>query len=136
MPTAVPAPVPAADDRCPCLSGSVFAECCGPLLAGARDAPTAVQLMRSRYTAFAVGAAEYLRSTWHPDTRPGALELESELRWYRLEIVDTERGGPFDRDGIVEFRARYRTDGERGVLHERSRFTREGRRWLYVDGDA
>jgi len=91
--------------------------------------------MRSRYTAFAIGDAAYLLASWHPDTRPGSLELDPETRWYRLDILGTERGGPFDRDGTVEFRASYRSDDERGVLHELSRFTREGGRWLYVDGE-
>jgi SEC-C motif-containing protein len=36
----------------------------------------------------------------------------------------------------VEFKAYFRHAGERGVLHEASRFVRENRRWLYVDGDV
>ena len=136
MPSDAPLSRPTADDRCPCRSGSVFGDCCGPLLARSAEAPTAVQLMRSRYTAFAVGDADYLSATWHPGTRPADTDLDEETRWIALEIVATERGGPFDRDGEVEFRASYRSDGERGVLHERSRFLRVGSRWFYVDGDA
>lgn len=134
MPTTAHSPVPDAGERCPCLGGAVFSECCDRFLSGAADAPTAVQLMRSRYTAFAVGDTGYLLATWHPGTRPDTLELETGLEWYRLEILDAERGGPFDRDGMVEFRASHRSGDERGVLHERSRFSREGRRWFYVDG--
>ncbi|GAA2022041.1 YchJ family protein [Agromyces tropicus] len=126
-----PFPSPAADDRCPCTSGSTFAECCGPILSGA-PAPTAVQLMRSRYTAFVVGAAPYLLATWHPSTRPDRLDLDPSIRWRSLEIVRTERGGPLDREGLVEFAARYAADGERGVQRETSRFLREDR-WRYVD---
>jgi SEC-C motif domain protein len=95
-----------------------------------------VQLMRSRYTAFATGAAEYLLATWHPSTRPPTLEIDRSLRWYRLDIVRTERGGPLDATGVVEFVARYRFDGDRGELHETSRFTRERGRWYYIDGDV
>ncbi|SIN78719.1 YchJ family protein [Agromyces cerinus] len=135
MPNVAPPPRPAADERCPCLSGEVFGSCCGPLLAGDSVAPTAVRLMRSRYTAFAVGDVAYLSASWHPDTRPEDLELDDETRWVRLDILGTEGGGPFDRHGTVEFRASYRSDEERGVLHERSRFTREGGRWFYVDGE-
>ena len=32
--------------------------------------------MRSRFTAFALGDADYLLRTWHPDTRPESLELD------------------------------------------------------------
>lgn len=136
MPNIVHSPVPGAGGPCPCGSGDVFAECCGRFLSGAADAPTAVQLMRSRYTAFALGDAGYLRSTWHPDTRPDDLDLDADVDWYHLEIVGVAQGGPFDRAGEVEFTALYRSDGDRGELHERSRFRREGRRWLYVDGDV
>ncbi len=134
MPPAGPSGFPTVGpaERCPCRSGLPFGECCGPLLDGA-PAPTAVQLMRSRYTAYVVGDTGYLLATWHPSTRPDSLELDPELAWRSLEIIRTERGGPLDRDGIVEFAARYAADGERGVLHEKSRFTR-GDRWQYVDG--
>ncbi|WP_341769712.1 YchJ family protein [Agromyces protaetiae] len=90
--------------------------------------------MRSRYTAFAVGAADYLLATWHPTTRPAALDLDDRLEWNGLTILATERGGPFDSDGTVEFVARYREGDERGRLHEVSRFRREGGRWYYLDG--
>lgn len=124
----------ALDDRarCPCGTGLQFGECCGPLLAGRAAAPTAVQLMRSRYTAFAVGDEGYLLATWHPSTRPAALELDPAIAWRSLEVVSTARGGPLDRDGLVEFVARYAVDGERGALRETSRFVREDR-WRYVD---
>jgi SEC-C motif-containing protein len=35
--------------------------------------------MRSRYSAFALGEAAYLLSTWHPSTRPRALDLEPDV---------------------------------------------------------
>jgi len=130
-PTGFPSPLP--NDRCPCLSGSPYGECCAPYLAGAAEAPTAVQLMRSRYTAYVVGDRSYLLATWHPSTRPTRLELDPAVRWYRLDVEHRERGGPLDGDGIVEFRAFYRHDGDRGEQHETSRFLREGGRWRYVD---
>ncbi|MFD4421482.1 YchJ family protein [Agromyces sp. NPDC058484] len=125
-------------DRCPCLSGDTFGECCGRLLEGVTQAPTAVQLMRSRYSAFVVGDAEYLLATWHPSTRPHTLELDPAMRWYRLDIVRREGGGPLDRDGIVEFRAYYRDGerGERGEQQETSTFVRDGGRWRYVSAVA
>ena len=88
--------------------------------------------MRSRFSAFALGDAGYLLRSWHPSTRPASLELDPGLRWYRLDIVRTERGGPFDRDGIVEFEAYYK-GADSGAQHEVSRFVREGGTWFYVD---
>lgn len=90
--------------------------------------------MRSRYTAFVVGDARYLRETWHPATRPDALDLDPDQRWTGLEVLDTVDGGPGSTRGIVEFRARWRHGREHGILHERSRFRRQSDRWWYVDG--
>lgn len=122
-----------ADLRCPCGTGNTYAECCERFHLGA-PAPTAAQLMRSRYSAFAVGLADYLRDTWHPSTRPEHLDLDPEIRWLRLLVEDTEAGGPFDTEGVVTFTAIGRGAEGRFEQHERSRFTREDGRWYYVDG--
>ncbi|WP_062984314.1 YchJ family protein [Nocardia anaemiae] len=118
---------------CPCKRGEAFGACCGPVLAGERSAGTAEALMRSRYTAFVVGDTEYLLRSWHPRTRPKTLELDPAQRWLFLEILRTERGGPFDDTGIVEFLAHYKAD-RRGSLHEVSTFTRVDGAWVYLDG--
>ncbi|WP_188436498.1 YchJ family protein [Microbacterium murale] len=120
--------------RCPCLSGDTFESCCGPVLAGEATAPTAERLMRSRFTAFAVGDSPYLLRSWHPSTRPGDLELDTDIRWTRLDILETEAGGPFDTSGFVAFEAFYRERGVQASLKERSRFVREVGIWSYVDG--
>lgn len=124
---------PASDERCPCTSGDVFGSCCAPVLASGA-APTAIRLMRSRFTAFAVGDAGHLLRTWHPSTRPQRLDLDDDVTWRRLDILDQQLGGPFDDHGIVEFEAFYRGAEGRGSLRERSTFVREARLWLYVDG--
>ncbi|AQY01675.1 YchJ family metal-binding protein [Microbacterium foliorum] len=121
--------------RCPCGSGDVFGGCCGPLLDGAL-APTAERLMRSRFTAFSIKDAAYLLKTWHPSTRPAEIDLDDDVVWRRLVIIDRAGGGPFDRDGEVEFEAFWQQGAERGSLRERSRFVREDRRWLYLDGQV
>ncbi|MFI5777809.1 YchJ family protein [Nocardia sp. NPDC051570] len=126
---------PVETDPCPCRSGEQFGACCAPRLDGSRPAPTAETLMRSRFTAFAVGDTGYLLRSWHPRTRPRRLELDPQQRWMLLEILRTARGGPFDEDGEVEFRAHYRHQRERGTLHECSRFARVGGQWLYIDGE-
>ena len=119
--------------NCPCLSGEQYADCCGRFHSGEAEAPTAEQLMRSRYSAFVVRDAGYLLRTWHPDTRPASLELDPDQQWRRLDIISTGRGGPLDTEGTVEFKAHFRHNGERGVHHETSRFRRVSRRWYYLD---
>ncbi|QII01554.1 hypothetical protein BH92_18245 [Rhodococcoides fascians A21d2] len=120
--------------RCPCSSGETFDGCCEPYLRGDASAPTAEKLMRSRFTAFAVGHAAYLRASWHPDTVPHELDLDSDQRWYRLDIVGVDAGGLFDDEGTVEFRAHYKHPEGAGTMSEVSRFVRVGGRWLYLDG--
>lgn len=88
--------------------------------------------MRSRYSAFAIGDADYLLETWHPSTRPQQLELDASLRWYRLDILARSGGGPLDAAGTVEFRAHYRSPEGAGAQHERSHFVRERGRWFYL----
>lgn len=92
--------------------------------------------MRSRFSAFAVGDAAYLHDTWDPASRPGVIELDAAISWTSLEIVDTVRGGPFDVDGVVEFRAHFRSRQGRGERHERSRFAKLGGRWRYLSGET
>ncbi|GAA1468159.1 YchJ family protein [Microbacterium thalassium] len=121
------------DQPCPCGSGAVFGACCGPILGGVL-AETALELMRSRYTAFVVGDASHLRETWHPGTVPDDVRLDPGTRWTGLEIVDTVDGRPGDKRGIVEFRAHWRERGGTGELHERSRFVWQSGRWWYLDG--
>jgi SEC-C motif domain protein len=102
-------------------------------------APTALALMRSRYTAFVRGAIDYLMAT-HDTTTRDAVDRKSLARWSRetawqgLEIVATERGGEQDSEGIVEFIARGSTRGTAFAQRERSRFRRVDGRWYYVDG--
>ena len=133
MPPVNPTIAPEASARCPCLSGNSYSECCERLHRGEVRAGTAQILMRSRYAAFAVGDADYLLRTWHPRTRPHTLDLNPDVRWLRLDIERTERGGPLDTDGIVEFTAYARHDGRRTQQHETSRFEKVAGAWLYVD---
>jgi SEC-C motif domain protein len=117
-------------DPCPCGSGAPYPACCGLWHAG-EPAPTAVALMRSRYSAFVLGLADYLRATWHPGTRPATLALDAGVKWLGLEVRGHHTQGDH---ATVEFVARSRIGGRATRLHETSRFVREDGRWRYVDG--
>lgn len=116
------------DAACPCGRGVATHLCCLPLLRGERQADTAEELMRSRYTAFALGDADYLWRIWHPRTRPEQVTIDPAVVWTGLEIIDA--GGD-----EVEFRATFVESQRTGTLHERSRFAVRARRWFYVDGE-
>ncbi len=121
---------------CPCGTGRTYDACCLRFHRDPGSAETAEELMRSRYSAFAKGRATYLLRTWHPATRPPALDLDDGVRWTGLEVIATEGGGPGERRGTVEFRAHHTRGGAPGVLHEVSRFRRQNDGWLYVRGRA
>lgn len=121
---------------CPCGSNKKYADCCGRYLDGDESAPTADTLMRSRYTAYTLLREDYLRSTWHPSTRPVALGLADDVatKWLGLEVKRHEQPEP--DHATVEFVARYKVNGRAHRLHEVSQFVRENGRWFYVDGDV
>jgi SEC-C motif-containing protein len=119
---------------CPCGRPAALADCCGRYLAG-QPAPDAESLMRSRYTAYALGDAGYLLATWHADTRPARLDLDEEPlpKWLGLSVKQhVEQDASH---ATVEFVARYKIAGRAFRLHECSRFEKVAGRWYYLDGD-
>lgn len=125
------------DTPCPCGTGKPYASCCGPWHGGTA-APTAEALMRSRYSAYVMGLADYLISTWHPAMRPTELNLDhpgTKPTWLGLTVKRHEN--PTPDTAVVEFVARLRYGGGSAKkMHEVSRFVREDGRWYYVDGDV
>jgi len=124
---------------CPCGTGRSLPECCGPILAGTSPAPTAEALMRSRYTAYATGDIAYLRHSldtrWQKDfDEQATLEWSKNAEWQGLTIVDTKDGGPADEEGVVEFIAAFRMDGQDQKIRERAQFKKRDGVWHYVDG--
>jgi len=117
---------------CLCGSGARYAECCQPLHRG-QAAATPEALMRSRYAAFVLQMADYLKATWHPDTRPATLTLDNSPDWASLQILDSHEDG---NQGMVHFRAIYRAGSGWGFLEEKSDFVKEDGRWYYLKGDT
>jgi len=123
--------------ECPCGSGLELDACCAPFVNGDKPAPTAEALMRSRFTAYALGKAKYLHSTLCAAQRGDGEMTAEEINaatWQSLDIRDTEAGLEGDDAGVVEFVARYKTGGEQHAHHERSTFCREDGRWVYESG--
>ncbi|MFT7560027.1 MAG: SEC-C motif-containing protein [Flavobacteriales bacterium] len=136
---------------CPCNLRTRFLGCCGLYLFGKKKPLTAVKLMRSRYSAYALGGfGQYLVDTWwSSDQHLNVDQLSTrEFDWQGLEIIDKQTDG---HTAEVEFKAFYgdidreldknsnATSGlvksdTRGCLHERSSFRRENGRWYYVTG--
>ncbi|WP_415409545.1 YchJ family protein [Synechococcus sp. A10-1-5-9] len=127
---------------CPCGSGAKLGSCCGPFHQGLMKAQTAEQLMRSRYSAYALGEIEYLIAS-HPEPdisiqkRRRELRINSrQIRWIELEILAVECGGIEDCQGTVQFAAHFIAAGQRRCLQETSLFQRRDGQlsgdWLYI----
>ena len=127
---------------CPCCSGKKYKRCCRAYHLGERPA-SPLELMRSRYTAYALGLLDYIIATtdplgarFNPDTpkwRADLLAFSRGTRFEKLQILDhgVKPGG---LDGHVEFFATL-FQGETDISFiERSVFRCEKGQWLYTDG--
>jgi SEC-C motif-containing protein len=134
---------------CPCGSGRPYAECCEPYIQGNAKAPTAEALMRSRYSAYVEHAIDYIINTCvhreedkidYKSTR----DWSEQSTWLGLKIISSEKGGPADTEGTVEFQATYERDGLKDVHHEKAKFKKGNAgdmasdggldEWLYDEG--
>ncbi len=122
---------------CPCGSGSKYKRCCRPYHQGKR-APDALTLMKSRYSAYAAGEADYILRTTHPLCP----EYSEERKHWKAEVERFSRETDFRRLDILE----YRPEGKEafvlfkavfgdGVLIERSHFCYEKGEWFYRSGE-
>ncbi len=129
-------------NACPCGGmprATQLADCCQPYVDGLINAPTAEHLMRSRYTAYALGRADYVLATWAPQTRPASLAIDPPdtphaVRWLDLVVHSHTQLTPTQAQ--VMFTARYREGGRGYRLKEHSRFLLIDDKWYYLDGDV
>jgi SEC-C motif-containing protein len=120
---------------CPCSSGKKYKDCCYKWHK-IGSAPNALLLMRSRYSAYAVGNAEYIIKTTHPNSPHYERNLNewkksikdfSNSDFKKLEIIEFIDG---KKEAYVEFKA-YIDDY---IMHERSKFLKNDK-WYYFDGE-
>ena len=123
---------------CACGSDRVSEECCLPYIRGKRLPETALDLLRSRYTAFTLGDVDYVLSTHHPKTRGEVKREEIEAwsknsRWLGLSVERVEAGQKDDEQGVIVFCARYHADGEDQEHWEQSLFEKHEGKWMFLD---
>lgn len=116
---------------CACGSSQSYPQCCQPYHRQEAVARTPEALMRSRYSAFVLGLADYLLATWHRDTRPATLDLGDSPEWVGLQVLSSGSEGV---RGQVHFRALYRMPDGFGYLEEDSDFVQDEGRWYYLRG--
>jgi SEC-C motif-containing protein len=119
--------------KCYCGSPKNFDKCCEPFINGTEKAPTALELMRSRYSAYATHSADYLLATTHISERKyysksEILNWATSNKWLQLEIVAAT-------ENTVEFKAYFLDNKlQKQIHHEFSTFKLENGSWFYVDG--
>ncbi len=128
-------------DRCPCGSVLSYEECCEPIIKGEKLADTAEQVMRARYSAYAMKDLDFLLTSLHPDHRAdydakSTRAWAERAQWHKLDILETSGGGPEDKQGTVEFTASYTEGGYKTDHHELAIFEKESGTWYFVKGEA
>lgn len=124
---------------CPCGSGTDYADCCQPVITGSTPARTAEQLMRARYSAYAMMEMDFLFASTHPDCRDrydhaGTRAWAEGADWQGLEIIAASGSGDPDTTGEVEFIARFKEKGIPREHHEVAQFRRHETDWYFCDG--
>ena len=117
---------------CPCGSGKKYKKCCGILHKGA-IAKDALELMKSRYSAFAVGNVDYIikTSTFQKD-KDDLKSFCDACVFYKLQIIDFT---PYEDEAFVTFKATISCAETDNSFSEKSRFIKQNGRWLYESGE-
>jgi len=128
------------DFRCPCHSGATYRECCKRYHDGVLP-ETALQLMRSRFSAYAMKLPEYIIDTTHPENpayRNDRAKWKKEIESFSestvfegLEILDFVPG---EIKAIVTFTAVLHQEDRDATFTEKSFFEKVDGRWLYHTG--
>lgn len=122
-----------ANKKCFCDTGLLFENCCGLYLQNNQKAPTALALMRSRYSAYATHNADYLLETTYVSERKyyskaEILKWATTNKWQKLEILSST-------ENTVEFKAYFLDNNQKIQTHyEFSTFKFENDAWFYFDG--
>ena len=122
-----------ATHKCYCDTGLLFENCCGLYLQNNQKAPTALALMRSRYSAYAIHNADYLLETTYISERKyysktEILKWATANKWQKLEILSSA-------ENTVEFKAYFLDANQKLQTHyEFSTFKFENGAWFYLDG--
>ncbi|ADG94707.1 conserved hypothetical protein [Arcobacter nitrofigilis DSM 7299] len=126
---------------CPCGSKKSYKNCCKIFHEG-KYPQTAVELMKSRFSAFVVGNIDYIISTTHEDNieysenkskwREDLQNVISSNDFYSLEILDFIDG---KEESYVTFKVGIKQRGLDVSFTEKSKFLKIDGKWLYRSGE-
>ena len=126
---------------CPCGNKKSYLNCC-KIFHDGKNPNTALELMKSRFTAFVVGDVDYIINTTHEDN----VEYSSDKSKWRDDIQDVVNSTDFNSlqivdfiDGVdeayVTFKLGLKQKGLDVSFTERSKFVRIDGKWLYRSGE-
>lgn len=132
------------NNPCPCGSLQKYKKCCKVFHDKIKLPKTAFELMKSRFTAFAVQNADYIIFTTHKDNpdftndikswKADILDFSQNTNFEKLEILDFSKEQLTDVESYVTFKATLKQNEKDISFIEKSRFLKEDEKWLYVDG--
>lgn len=125
---------------CPCGSEILYGNCCGRFHKGELPG-NALELMRSRYSAYALNLGNYIIATTHPENP----HYQTDLSAWKKTLQQFSKQTLFDKltilefidgesEAFVTFRATMRQNRRDASFTEKSRFLKVHGRWLYHSG--
>lgn len=131
-----------ANDNCPCGSLIKYKKCCKPFHEDIKTPINALELMKSRYCAYAIEKSEYIILTTHQNNR----DFNTDTKVWNNDILDFSRNTKFEKleilefidgqtESFVTFKANITQNKQDVSFVEKSRFVKENGKWQYIDGE-
>lgn len=125
---------------CPCGSRQKYKKCCKVFHNGA-NSKTALELMKSRYTAFVLNDYKYIIKTTHTQNSDYTKDLEA----WKASILEFSLNSDFNKleildfieqkeESWVTFKATIFQNSQDISFIEKSRFLKENEIWFYHSG--
>jgi SEC-C motif-containing protein len=129
--------------NCYCGSSLPFEQCCQPYIKKDKQPQTPEQLMRSRFSAYACKAHQYIVDTYAQEKRDkldiNEIKQSSKgCHWFALIIHnsdDVSSSTAVNNKYFVEFSAFYIINDTLCEMREKSSFVLEDAKWRYLDGE-
>ena len=129
-----------ANDNCPCGSLIKYKKCCKPFHENIKTPINALELMKSRYCAYAIEKSEYIILTTHQNNR----DFNTDTKVWNNDILDFSRNTKFEKleildfidgqtESFVTFKANITQNKQDVSFIEKSRFVKENGKWQYID---
>ena len=127
---------------CPCGSLKKYKKCCKIFNYDIKNPSNALELMKSRFSAFAFCKSDYIIKTTHKNNSDFSTNISSwkadielfskNTIFEKLDILDFTDN---EFESFVTFKASLFQNEEDVSFIEKSRFLKNNNIWLYVDGE-